>query len=157
MINPLSGLDIARLASLRARHASERHSLIAQNIANADTPGFKAQDLEPFAEAAPRVMREGGVKRGLDTNVKRGLDANVKRGLDAGVKRGLDAGVKAAADAKFRTMEASAPGSESPNGNTVALEDQMARAASASRDHETAMLIYSKAVSMMRTALGRPA
>lgn len=33
---------------------STRQSLVAQNIANADTPGYKAQDVPPFARLMER-------------------------------------------------------------------------------------------------------
>ncbi|WP_457797727.1 flagellar basal body protein [Methylocystis sp. S23] len=33
---------------------STRQSLVAQNIANADTPGYKAQDLTPFSRVMER-------------------------------------------------------------------------------------------------------
>jgi flagellar basal-body rod protein FlgB len=47
MAHPVSILD---LSSTMARHAATRHSLISQNIANADTPGYKAQDVADFAD-----------------------------------------------------------------------------------------------------------
>lgn len=50
MAHPVSIMD---LSSSMARHAATRHSLISQNIANADTPGYKAQDVADFAD----VMR----------------------------------------------------------------------------------------------------
>ena len=43
-------IDLFAKASLMARHATERQRLIADNIANANTPGFKARDLQPFSE-----------------------------------------------------------------------------------------------------------
>jgi flagellar basal-body rod protein FlgB len=45
--NPVSMLD---LASNMARHAATRHALISENIANADTPGYKAKDLADFSQ-----------------------------------------------------------------------------------------------------------
>ena len=41
-------LPIFQLAGAKARHASARHNANAQNIANADTPGFKALTLPSF-------------------------------------------------------------------------------------------------------------
>jgi len=37
---------------------STRHSLIAQNVANANTPGYKAQDLMPFSRVMERSALE---------------------------------------------------------------------------------------------------
>jgi flagellar basal-body rod protein FlgB len=55
-------LSILRVAGALGRHAAQRHSLIAENIANADTPGFRAKDLEPFAAALRRLDAGGGEK-----------------------------------------------------------------------------------------------
>lgn len=52
-------LSILRVAGGLGRHAAARHSLIAENIANADTPGYRARDLEPFAAAMRRVSAPG--------------------------------------------------------------------------------------------------
>ncbi len=38
------------LASRQAQWLSARQAAVAGNIANADTPGFKPQDVEPFVE-----------------------------------------------------------------------------------------------------------
>lgn len=47
MAPPISMLD---LASNMARHAATRHALISENIANADTPGYKAKDVAEFSD-----------------------------------------------------------------------------------------------------------
>jgi flagellar basal-body rod protein FlgB len=43
-------IETLRMASSLTAHAAERQKLIAQNVANADTPGFRARDLAGFAE-----------------------------------------------------------------------------------------------------------
>lgn len=51
MAQELSGrVSTLALTSDMARHASKRHALIAQNVANADTPGYKARDIGTFAD-----------------------------------------------------------------------------------------------------------
>lgn len=104
-----------------ARHAAERHSVIAENIANADTPGYKAKDLESFSDAYARGAALS--KPGEKPNA-------------------------------FRTETLASTGAASPNGNTVSIEDQMFRSSAASRDHNTAMTIYSKALTMLRSSIG---
>jgi len=44
------GLEIFQLAGAQARHAAARQAVVAQNIANSDTPGYRARDVEGFAE-----------------------------------------------------------------------------------------------------------
>jgi flagellar basal-body rod protein FlgB len=45
---PVSGLFVLQLASSAAEWLSQRQTLVAGNIANASTPGFRAKDLQPF-------------------------------------------------------------------------------------------------------------
>ena len=124
-------INILKIASAMARHASERHQVIAQNIANADTADFKAKDLEPFSDAFQRESR-----RDSETSLRQ----SAGRGT---------------ADYTFR--EISTRGFASPNGNTVSLEDQMIRSVEAQADHEAATTIYKKSIDILRTSLGRGA
>lgn len=121
-------LKILQMASTLARHASARHELIAENIANADTPGYHARDLEDFSSALKRA--ESGVDAGGD-------DRSTKGG--------------------FRMIDSTSPGAETPNGNTVSLEDQMVRAVDAQSAHDAATAIYKKTMDILRTSLGRGA
>ena len=43
-------LEILRLAQGLAEHAASRHSVVARNIANADTPGYRQRDIPTFPE-----------------------------------------------------------------------------------------------------------
>lgn len=114
-------MKILHTASLMARHAVQRHAQIAENIANANTPGYKAKDLEAFSETYARSEQSA---------------------------------VHGASAKTFRAERIETPGAASPNGNTVSLEDQMARSSAATRDHDTALTIYSKTLSMLRSSLG---
>jgi flagellar basal-body rod protein FlgB len=50
--------SIFSLAASAARHAAARTSVIASNVANADTPGYQAVDLAPFSpEIGGQTMR----------------------------------------------------------------------------------------------------
>jgi len=41
-------LEILRMAQALASHAGLRQQAVAQNVANADTPGYRARDAVPF-------------------------------------------------------------------------------------------------------------
>ncbi len=45
----MSDVYLYKLAAQRIGYLSTRQSLIASNVANANTPSFKAQDLKPFS------------------------------------------------------------------------------------------------------------
>ncbi len=55
----LKSVNILNLASSMASHAAQRHAVIADNIANADTPNFKAKDLQPFSEVYKAAQLQG--------------------------------------------------------------------------------------------------
>ena len=46
----MSGVYLFDIASLQARHLAVRQATIAGNVANANTPDYKARDVTPFAE-----------------------------------------------------------------------------------------------------------
>lgn len=55
----LKSVNLLNLASSLAAHSAQRHAVIADNIANADTPNFKAKDLQPFSEAFTAAQLQG--------------------------------------------------------------------------------------------------
>ncbi len=52
-------LEIFTLASAQARHAAARQTVVAQNIANADTPGYRARDVADFSDILRRMETRG--------------------------------------------------------------------------------------------------
>lgn len=68
------GLEIFQLAGGLARHAASRQAVVAQNIANADTPGFRARDVVDFQEAWRSMTADARAGR-ADMNL-RTFDAN---------------------------------------------------------------------------------
>ena len=112
MINDLS---VIAQASAMARHAAERHRLIGENVANADTPKYKARDLPAFN---PELATSSASGQAQD------LRPMLVRGLET-----------------------------SPNGNNVAVEDQMSRAVEAQAQHEAALRIYQKSMELLRMSL----
>ncbi|HBK90461.1 MAG TPA: hypothetical protein DDZ68_02190 [Parvularcula sp.] len=53
-----SDIALLRLAGALGRHSAERLSTAAVNVANADTPGYRAKDIEPFSDAVRRLREE---------------------------------------------------------------------------------------------------
>ena len=124
-------LEIMRMAHGLAKHASARQELVARNVANADTPGYRAQDLGNFAD----LYRNG--------------DVGEMRATRAG-----HIGAAAAAGVPSRSMDVG--GETSPNGNNVSLEAEMMRSAEIRHQHDRAMSIYKASLDVLRTSIGRP-
>lgn len=122
------------MAAARAltAHAASRQQVLARNVANADTPGYRAQDLGGFSE----MIESRGTAPALAMRATRpGHQAGAGWPL-AG--RLVDAGGEAA-----------------PNGNTVSLEEEMFRQADIRREHQLALTVYDAGLRLTRGALGR--
>jgi flagellar basal-body rod protein FlgB len=52
--------DIFALAEQRLQWTQQRQAVLAQNIANANTPGFVAKDIEPFTAYLEHQQRPNG-------------------------------------------------------------------------------------------------
>lgn len=120
-------LELTRMAQALASHSGARMGVVAQNMANADTPGYRARDLPAFAD----IYAQGGALRATRPGH---LDA--ARGLQAAEARPV-------------------PGASTPDGNSVTLEGEMMRAAMIRQDHDMAIAIYRSTSDIIRTALGR--
>lgn len=124
-------LQVFRIAHSMAAHAGARQAVIARNMANADTPGYAAQDIEPFkvsleSESAgfiPRATRPTHLNGTAGT-----ADYNVTDRADA------------VAD---------------PNGNSVSLATEMIHAVDTKRQHDRALAIYRSSLTVLRSAIGR--
>jgi flagellar basal-body rod protein FlgB len=122
--------EVLRMAGSLAAHASDRQAIVARNVANADTPGYRAQDLQRFAD----VYRTAGA-----SDMRRTREGHIG---------GEDAGRPAA-------TIVDAGGAASPNGNTVTLEDEMIRAVEVKRGHDVALAVYRTSLDLLRASIGR--
>lgn len=64
----MSDIQVFSIASQKARWLGDRQAVVASNVANASTPGFKAKDVAPFSA----IM--AGTKSGLTRTNSRHLN-----------------------------------------------------------------------------------
>lgn len=126
------GTDMLSMARALTAHASSRQQLLATNVANADTPGFRARDLGAFG----KLVESGGIGPGLSMVATRPGHLTGQGWQGSG--RQIDAG-----------------GEASPNGNTVSLEGEMFRQADIRREHQLGLAVYDASLRLTRGALGR--
>lgn len=124
-------LEIFRLSGAMAAHAGARQAVVARNMANADTPGYGAQDLPSFQSLV--ASRSGGF----------GLRATRPGHLGAG------AGTVEIAPRTLPELAAE------PNGNTVSLESEMLRGVDVRRQHNRALAIYGFARDLLRLSVAQ--
>lgn len=123
-------IGVFQAASANARHASTRQGVIAQNVANSNTPGFKARDLTDF-EAVSRnakppqmfVTRAGHFAQ--DTRREPPILVEDKQAIP------------------------------SPDGNSVSIENEILKSVDAERQHSRAMAVYQSSLNLLRTSIGR--
>jgi len=123
-------LEITRMAQALASHAGARMGVVAGNIANADTPGYKTRDMPDFARTYLE-MRQGEGQRATQPGHINGFARNQRQ------------------EPVIQLGPASA------NGNTVSLEGEMVRAADIRQQHDLALSVYRASSNILRLALGR--
>lgn len=123
----LQDLSITRMAEALAAHAGARLGLIARNIAQADTPGFRAIDLPDFAASYQETEPMRATRAGHFT----------------------------AAGQMMRPVAQASGGEASPDGNTVSLEREMVKSAEVRQQHEMALAVYKSSADILRASLGR--
>lgn len=120
-------LSIFQMSAAMATHAGQKQAIVAQNVANADTPGYVARDIPEFKTlVAP--ARDGGQQRATRA---RHLNGNPG---EFGATRPLETRLEA-----------------TPNGNQVSLESEMLKSVSAKRQHDRALAIYKHAMTVLRS------
>ena len=122
-------LEITRMAQALAAQSGARMAVIAENVANADTPGYKAKDTPAFAEVYAAA----------------GQDMRATR-----------PGHLTAASPNAMPIPDTVRGHAAPNGNSVSLEAEMVKSVEARQGHEMALAIYRATSDVVRASLGRP-
>lgn len=111
-----------------------RQKVLAQNIANADTPNYQAKDLAPLDFAA--MASAAGNKLKMETT----SGGHIKAGLSA-----------AGSPKVFETQSTLT----SPSGNGVIIEDELMKVSETQAEYELITRLYRKHMGMLRSALGR--
>ncbi len=127
--------NIPLLSAVRARMEwlSERQKLLSENIANADTPGYRSRDLKPVD--FHKMLKRGSTSEVAITHTQH---------------------LKGAADAqRFKFKPEIATATEvNPSGNSVSIEEQMVKLGETQMEYEAATGIYRKQTMLLKLALG---
>jgi flagellar basal-body rod protein FlgB len=131
--------DIPILAMLRTKlqWSQERQRVLAENVANADTPGYRARDLTPLKFEAPREMATLPLTQVALDRTEPGHVA----GLD-----GSASPFNTQSDGKYGVR---------PTGNSVNLEQEMMKVAANQMDYQAVTALYARSLNLLKTALGK--
>ncbi len=138
----IQDIGLFQAISSKVDFLSQRQSVISQNIANADTPGYRPQDLVEvdFSGMLQKELNSGGTA-GV-TNVSLAATNESHMGLN-GAEQG---------DARARKQKDLYE--VAPAENSVILEEQLLNAGRNTMDYNMMINLYQKQVGMFRIALG---
>src|SRR2546423_10417841 len=129
----ISDLPIFSMLRTRMTWHQKRQRLLAENVANADTPNYRPRDLAPLDFGREVQQASGQLQLALTSPVHQ------SRPIGTGA---------------FATER---PGKYDvrPAGNAVNLEDEMMKVAGNQMDHQAAISLYSRSMGLLKTALGK--
>jgi flagellar basal-body rod protein FlgB len=130
----LTSLKLFKMATTRMDWAAQRQKVLAQNIANADTPDYRPKDV--------KEINFKDVLRGTaaaPVNVAR-TNVNHLKGTIPEQDRFRSQGLP-------KTFE------ESPDGNQVIIEEQMQKVGNTRTEYNTAVTLMSSHMKMLSIAL----
>lgn len=127
----LDKLGLFKLMSKRVGWLTQRQSVLAQNIANANTPGYKPEDLKPFT-FRDALKDEGGMEMSR-------TDASHL------------APTRSTEPDKARRQKD--PYETKPDGNAVVLEEQMKKIGDTTNDYDAVLSLYKKQLSMLQSVV----
>ena len=132
----LTQIPLFKAMAKKLSWLTERQTVLAGNIANANTPGYRASDLKPLDFPAL-------------------LDGSTGRLTLVGTDPGHILAPPGAGNAAFK-LAPPAPGSDQDlTGNSVNIEDQMMKVSQTATDYAFTTSLYKKQISLIKTALGQ--
>lgn len=135
--------QIPLFAMLRQRlgYLGQRERVIAENVANADTPGYAPRDLKAFTFSATLQSQAGLMMQPAQTSAGH---------MGAGGLRG-----SSSATGKYKPVKG-VDSETTLDGNSVVLEDQMIKMSEARMQYDAAIGFYQKSMALLRMASRPP-
>lgn len=130
-----SSLPVIQLMREKLAYLSERQNVLAQNVANADTPGYRAQDVKKpdFARELQQETNRLGMTATQTGHV-----------ITPGNERD-----------RFKTMRRAGTYETTPTGNNVVIQEEMMQMAQGQMEYQAVTNMYRKTLDLFRAALGR--
>ncbi len=127
-------IPVLHMLKMKMNWHQARQKVLAENVANANTPKFRPKDLEKISTDQVAGMARQSADEGL-------VLTNAKHMAASG-------GVPKFGSEKLKGWEIT------PSGNAVVLEEQMMKPTENQMDYAAATTLYARSLSILRTALG---
>ena len=133
----MTDLPVLQAIKGKLRFHETQQKVLAENVANAETPGYRARDIK--APDFFRMAVEGEGNDGVSTVLTNPMHI---------------AGPLIDNSAPFRPEKVG--GYEvTPDGNAVSLEDQMMKVTGNQMDYQTVTSLYQRSIGLLKTAVGK--
>ncbi len=132
----IQNIGLFQALGAKMDYLNQRQSVIAQNVSNADTPGYRPKDLEKV-DFSTMLKAQSGKKSVSVATTDDGHLPNAMNSVDPKARK------------QRHTYEVA------PAGNAVIMEEQLINAGKNTMDYNLMLNVYQKQVGMMRMALGR--
>ncbi len=113
----------------------DRQSLLAENVANAETPGYQGRDLKAFS-----------FKKSLGQFSSAQISTATTNSKHMQISIGSSGGFGAQRMNSFEVT---------PEGNAITLEDEMMKVTANQLDYQMVTTLYTRSLGLYRSALGR--
>ncbi|MEQ9449326.1 MAG: flagellar basal body rod protein FlgB [Rhodospirillaceae bacterium] len=130
----LGNFKIFRMAQMQMDWAAQRQKVLAQNIANADTPGYRPSDVRK-PDFKNELMQHAHPVKVARTNPKHMAGTIPEQQV-------------------YRTYGERKTFEESPDGNKVIIEEQMEKVGSTRGEHSRAVALMKAHMRMLKMAMG---
>lgn len=122
-------LDTFKTAMSMARHAGLKQAVTSQNVANADTPGYRASTVADFSDVMPSADHGFNLKTTRQGHINGAHSAEITPSVSRTIRE--------------------------PNGNGVDLETEILKSVEAKRQHDRALAVYRASLGMLRGTLSK--
>jgi flagellar basal-body rod protein FlgB len=129
---PITDIPILSMLRERMEWHQERQRVLAENVANADTPNYRARDLAP-----PDFSHEIQLAS---------LSLDSTNPLHITAPAGGDSAFAADSSGRYQIR---------PRGNSVTHEDEMMKVASNQMDYEAVTSLYTRSLALIKIAIGK--
>lgn len=129
----LEKLTLFSAVKSRMSWLTQRQEILSQNIANSDTPKYRATDLKPFK--FKEILRNEKIQLNMDVTSASHQPGRRKRIRDFAVQRVRQ------------------PFETAPNGNNVIIEEQLAKVNETQTKHRLVTQLYKKHLGMITMAV----
>jgi flagellar basal-body rod protein FlgB len=134
----LMNMSVFTALTDKMRWHQTRQGLLAENVANAETPGYRGRDLAQYDFDDRKAAFPSSAT--VTTSATQPMHFSVS-----------------SAEGSIFDAQRMANFEITPEGNGVTLEDEMMKVTTNMMDYQAATSLYQKSIKILRTAMGRQA